>query len=369
MQESIVKKGRLLWLDYAKCISIFAIVMLHTFDQILGYSVVAWTSSFALQLFFMISGYFTRDTDSIKETFIKSCKTILVPYFAFHLLILVFYFVTQALLDPNFYSTFLEVLRRAIVGILLGDDRSTSYSINLNSPLWFLLSLFLCKVLLQIVIKNKRFLNLKLGLLTAISVIICYLLRSYNIAIDFGIDSAIMAMPFYVLGYLLRKVDLEKINNIKKSYTLLAGIILLFVSVVLSNYNQSDYNRVDMNNCAYGNSLILFYLDALIGAFSILFISKFLSIKEFKLLSYWGQNTLIILGVHFTFVKYLKKFEGYILSDIFGLKSFNPVVMYIDNFIICILVMFMCIPVIYIIRKYFPFMIGDFRTKKMTPVA
>lgn len=369
MQENIVKKERFLWLDYAKCLSMFAVVILHTFDQVLGYYVVAWASSFALQLFFMISGYLTKEQEAIRETFQKCVKGILVPYLAFHLIILIFYFGTQAVFGTNFSLTFGTLLKKSLLGILLAEGRPTDYSINLNSPLWFLPCIFICKMFFQLIIRDKKYLYHKLLLVLVVSVISTFLFQHYSINIYFCIDSALMGMSFYVFGFLLKRVDKGAVQDFSKNKALILGLSLFIVNILLSNYNQADYNRVSMNACTYGNNLILFYIDALAGAFAILFISIFLSSFKIKILYYLGQNTLVILGVHYTFIKYLKMLESHILSDIFGSTSFNPVVMYINNFIICILVMFMCIPVIYIIRKYFPFMIGDFRTKKMTPVA
>lgn len=357
-----IQNNRILWLDYAKCIAIFGIVMSHVFDHVLGFQVISWVFSFALQLFFIISGYLSKDNESFSETVFKNFKSLIIPYFSFHLLLIAFYFFTQSILDPTFLSSFFETLGKALLGMILGIKGETSYAINLNTPLWFLPALFFCKIITQPLLKTTKNKNYKILFAIVVSILLIYLIKYFGIDnLYFYIDNAIMAIPFYLFGCYLKNFDLAKID--RKSTDLIVTIALLFSSIILSKISQSPSERIDMHGCSYGHNIVLFYVVGIINSFFGVFLAKYLSHWNFRLLSYWGQNTLIILGIHFAMIKYLKMGEAYVLTNIFHLESFNILAMYIGNTSISIIIMFLCIPFIYIIQRYFPFMLGKFNNK------
>lgn len=360
MGEKGVIRDRILWVDYAKAIGIATVVLVHTVDYVLAYPVMSWICSFCVQFFFVMSGYMTNEKDSVWTTTKKGFKGIIIPYFSFHLLILLFFVATQTILDPYFYNGFSTKIREFLLGILLGEGQDTPYSNNLNTPLWFLPSLFFCKIVLQLALKlGEKYRSLFLLLLTIGSVGITYYLSNKNINIYFCIDSAIMGLPFYILGFVLKDIlkFKEQIKNSRKQF--LFGLSFLVLNILTSYLDQSFTDRIDMNMLGYGHSLLLFYITGAAGALSIFYFARSLSGVDSKLLSYIGQNTLIILGIHYTLIKYMKMGWGYFL-DTFVQVGFNPILMYVGDISIAILVTLLCIPPIYIIRKYFPFMIGKF---------
>lgn len=357
-----IQNNRILWLDYAKCIAIFGIVMSHVFDHVLGFQVISWVFSFALQLFFIISGYLSKDNENFSETVSKSFKSLIIPYFSFHLLLIAFHLFSRSILDPTSLSSFFDTLCKALFGMVLGIKEDTSYAINLNTPLWFLPALFFCRIITQPIITTTKNKNYKLLFTIVICITLIYLIKDFGIKNSyFYIDNAIMAIPFYLFGFFLKNFDFSKTD--KKSTELIISIALFFSSIILNNIAQSPSERIDMHGCSYGHNIILFYIVGIINPFFGFFLAKYLSHWNFRLLSYWGQNTIIILGIHFAMIKYLKMVEAYILSNIFHLQSFNIFAMYIGNTSISIIIMFLCIPFIYVIQRYFPFMLGKFNNK------
>ena len=294
-----VAQKRILWIDYVKAIGIATIVLAHTVDYVLAYPLMSWIASFTVQLFFVISGYLTSSKDSIQQTFTKGIKGIIIPYISFHLLILVFFLISQSFMDPYFFNDFAKKIGQYLLGILLGEGGETPISKNLNTPLWFLPSLFFCKMILQSVIINKRYRNLKLGVIVIASIIATYYLHANGINLYFCFDSAIMGIPFYVLGFLLKEKGVLSKEVSSKGKLCLAAVILLIVSITTSHLNQEVYNRIDMNTLQYGKSLLLFYVTGCAGAMCAILFARLFEDKSSKFLSYIGQNTLIILGTHY----------------------------------------------------------------------
>lgn len=366
MQEASLKKERFLWIDYAKSIGIFSVVWAHTVDYVLGYEIISWVSAYVIPFFFFISGYLTSEKDSIKTTIVKGFRGIMIPYFAFHLLMLVFYFVSQSILDPTFFADFWERLGKCLLGILLGDGYSTSFSINLNTPLWFLPCLFLSKIVLQYFVINKNHRTLKMVLVAIACGAITYFLNLYEINIFFSIDSAIMGLPFYVLGFIFKERNLiNKLTGLPLEFLIVLSF--LAANIYLGYINQTDYNHVDMNTIQYGHSLILFYITGFFGVLAVIFVAKILSRINFPLLSLIGINTLVVLGLHYILIKYIKMGWEYILSKL--QMDFNPVLMYVGDFSIAIIVVLICVPAIFIIKKHFPFMIGQFKTTNKKTIS
>ena len=353
---------RILWLDYAKCIAIFNIVMSHVFDQVFGYEIRSWILSFNVQLFFIISGYFYKEQDSIKETVKKCFKHLLIPYFTFHFLLIVYHFGTQLILDPTFSNSLLDNLRNALMGILFGIKGIYPSATNLNIPIWFLAALFFCKILAQPILRAKKHKNIIIPLTVVVSILMTYLLSYQKIStLPLYFNHAIMAIPFYIFGTYLKKINLDRIN--KRGIELLITVVLFFITIFLSKVSQSPSEQIHPYNFSFGHNILLFYIVGIISSFFGIFLARFLSHWNFRLLSYWGQNTLIILGVHYVMIKYLKMGESIILGNVFNLTSFNVYAMYIGNISISIIIMFLCIPIIYIINKYFPFILGKFNNK------
>ena len=74
-------KGRVRWLDTARCIGIFLVILGHiSFGTVFGYSVKNWIYSFHMPLFFFLAGLTHKEMNfagSIK----KAARQLLLPKF------------------------------------------------------------------------------------------------------------------------------------------------------------------------------------------------------------------------------------------------------------------------------------------------
>lgn len=308
---------RINYLDISKGVAILLIVLGHT---AIGSEniVIKWIYSFHLAIFFIIGGYIEANKSitsyNLKSKIKSKFKALMIPYFTFSILFLI---VSYPLYD---FST-----------SLLGWN--LIYTLLLVSPstLWFLPAYFIAELIFLLFIKIEN-IYLKFSLI-GLSFIVPFAISliNYNIILLFFCRSFI-AFGFICIGYSSKKI-IEKLN-------ITSAVILLIVSFVLCQFNS----YVDLYRLKLGN--ILFYVvNGTIASYGVIAISK--SLVRNKILEFWGKNTLIILGTHQLITRFTLKIIN--SSDV------------IFNILILILVMILEYPIIKLINKYFPWIIGKER--------
>lgn len=288
---------RILWADQAKALAIWLMVICHfglPYPDIVNFIYI-----FHMPLFFFISGYFDKGT-SLNLTYVKKCfKALIVPYFFFSICAFSICWVSPYL-HPELYNNdgLPKTFLKAFVGMFLMEDRVRPYAFMPLGPLWFLVALFEVKILFSLMIKIWRF--KKVGILVPIA--LCGLLFCHKFPY-FSLDSACMALPIYFVGYICRKYNI--IENVSQRWIAgliwLAGLIYLIV-IGLQN------GRIDMDGAQYGNHLSMFYVNAIVGSISVVFLFKSLNIN-WGGLECIGKRTLSILGTH-TYVGKVGTFIG-----------------------------------------------------------
>ena len=175
--------------------------------------------------------------------------------------------------------------------------------------IWFLTCLFMTEVLFFLI---QRFITMGLvRIIVIIALGICGLSWKYviNFLPPFYINIALTALLFYSLGYFLRGI-LQKKGTINEA---IIGIALLIIGSLTGIYNTVSLNgnNVDMYFMRYGN-LIFFVTSAslcTIGLFSIFHaIGNHFEESRIKLLTYVGENSLIIFLLHGTIIQILQYF-------------------------------------------------------------
>lgn len=152
--------------------------------------------------------------------------------------------------------------------------------------------------------------------------------------INTTICRSLVGLFFLILGYYI----FEYINKINISMIKL--ILLSFINLILSLYN----GLVDLWILKF-NNIILYIFCSIIGSISIILLSK--KFIKYNFLKFIGRNSLIIMGTHGSIIK---------IIDIIGIRMSD----YIIGIIVLIFIMIIEIPIIKVINKYFPFIIGRF---------
>lgn len=265
-------------IDIAKGIGIIAVVWGHIGEAFMGKNELFL---FHMPLFFILSGYFFKDEGlTFIEVLKKRIQSYIIPYFIFLIIILTLFILLY-------------------VSIGYGDRIYLSLGIITHPygvvvALWFLLSLFEVHIMYYFITKyiHKDWIKFILGLLCLIT---SHLIYEGNINIPFYIGSSLSMIIYFHLGYLIHKYRI--LNSSRYCVLIFIFCLLFYIGGILANI-ETDI----MLNKVQGNLCIAF-LAAIGGSYIILYISFLL--KEYNkipiinsILSYLGQNTLIIFSMH-----------------------------------------------------------------------
>lgn len=345
-------KKRLEYLDMARGIGTIGIVMAHS-----G-AVPQWAPSLiislTLPLFFLTSGMLLGCTGEWKrngkEILRRKARSLLQPFLCFSLLYLLrdVWRVTNGSASP-------ETL--GLAGIYLVTFAG-------SSVLWFLPALFLSELLFIFLRKkwNTVLCCAATAILTTLSYLADNLLQVKNTiflsdepaGVPFyfllTILRALYVLPYVCIGYVL----FEKGENFWKTEKgcsgkeLFGGVIFLAFGGALGMLN-GFYDLRMMNP---GRIPGLTYLSATLFFAGVLFIGK--NSKPIKPLSYFGKNSLTVMVTHMDF--YLL-FCAHILA--YKVNSYLPGLNQVFFFVnVMGAVLLLEVPCIFLINRYFPFLIG-----------
>jgi len=258
---------RIIWLDNLKTFGILAVVLGHIASP-LGYFIYSWH----MPLFFFLSGFFLKFELSLNEFIKKDIKRLMAPYFIFA----IFALIAESLKRAALNREKLEYLDE-ITGIFVWMDYSSLIN-TYGFVLWFLPTLFLCRLLiftLNKIIKSE---------LTQFILIFSIFYSSFYFNFIFAIDNAFNAALFVFLG----SIFFRHYQNIPKLN------FLTFILIAIIYY--LDIPILDVSRKIYENYFInIFYAISVI--FILIFLMKKISLKS-KLISSWANNTMLIFIIH-----------------------------------------------------------------------
>lgn len=285
---------RIYWIDAAKIITMFMIVLGHTIaysNQLQGLN--KYINSFHVVMFFVISGltFHINKYHNYKEFFIKKFKSIMVPYFVFAVLFLIPLYMFGNSTAQDLERADIDIgITKSIIGILYGN--ANNGYLKQNSALWFLPCLFVVENIYYFIEKLK---TKKKYLIAMVGSLIIGALDYYflPVRLPWGIDIALVMIFFFTIGRLLEKnVNLYKIQTLKsKKVQILIALFNILIGYVLQNLND----KVMYIHNEYGN-YALFIISAFFSTIGYVYFIK--NIPYSKFLQYAGQRTMAILIFH-----------------------------------------------------------------------
>lgn len=144
---------------------------------------------------------------------------------------------------------------------------------------------------------------------------------------------ALIAMPFFFAGYVMKKTELLLENPRYDRYLLFISIIVLTICILIFETIGSphlDFLYLDLS----GNALLI-YIFSTIVVVSVLLICK--SIKWLPVISYMGRFSVVILGLHWLFIKAYSLGYSYLISPDLNMPF---------RFVIVVLACWISIPVV-----------------------
>ena len=337
------KKKRIEYIDCAKFIGIFLLLVEHTGNWTDlsggGYdNLKLWICSFHMPLFFIIYGMVSdykalKSMEDWTKYGVHQIKVLVIPYFLW------------AMIYSNGFGI------KFFLGVGYGSNPSLSYA-NTNAVLWFLPAMFISTILYQFALNLinaglERTVYVRLGIWITIFMLLARLCCTVgSIRFPWGIDIAFLGTVFMLVGhYNIRQVMTFSLNNIKREFLTflfcgLTGVVLSYVNKPL----DGPYPVTVMAIAEYGKSVIIFVLGATASTIAILLLSSHI---KGKWISYLGKHTLIIMAAHYIMFPYTlfcaKMITGSVSPILIALLNATlvtllciPVSMLIDQFCSCL---------------------------------
>lgn len=313
-----MEKKRIEFIDLAKGICILMVIITHISPlHLSGFE------SLRMPLYFILSGLFFKDYGGFLQLMVKKTNKIFIPFLFFYLLGYLFFYVAKALL-PGLVQT-------DATGIF---DVFTQRQF-FNGPIWFLLALFWANIIFCTIS-----LNFKHEVQRCIVVMTVgaggIMLSLYNIFLPCNLDSSMTALPFFYLGYILKKTPILFPNRFDK-YNLVFASFLYIVSLGISIYFDNPYFGFHAN--IISGNIIAAMLVSCTSVMSVLFLCK--SIGKLPFVSYFGRYSIIPLCTHHLVYRPVK--VGLSLIDIEY------------NWLVIVITILICWGLIPICIKYLPY--------------
>ena len=238
------------WADYAKAIAITLMCMCHFYLS--SEEMRLFIYMFHMPVFYFISGYFDKGKSVSCESVKNNIRKLIIPYMFFSMIsIPMGCFVAYH--NPEIYGNneLWQQIIKCLLGILIMDDTIKSYAFLPNGPLWFLISLFVARIIFSVFIRLAT--ERKIWMLFVLSL---FLIVVYGLHPScFSIDSACLAIPIYAFGFLSKKVNILKyFDSLKLCYvTVILGLFYL-LGIGMKNGNVDSISMIpDLSNAIYSS--------------------------------------------------------------------------------------------------------------------
>jgi len=222
-------------LNLLKCIACIGVVFIHiTFPYPIG-NVIKYMATFAVPLFFMIAGYYSFgcNEEKIKRRLIKIIKILIFGIFSYS----IYHIMTY---NFGYWIANLWSLKGLIYFICF-------CTIDGATPLWYLIAMAETYFVWMYVVKHKKENRITkyTVILFIIGAILTVVVDSMKLNWSYKINFICRAMPWFMLGYLVREKYENKLENISNS--ILMTIVILGWGVTLSAVFLKisvDYNYI-----------------------------------------------------------------------------------------------------------------------------
>lgn len=356
---------RVAWLDAAKFIGIFLVILGHIDVKTYGFfSLNDFIGVFHMPLFFFLSGL-TQKNLSFKESLKDAARKLLVPYAVFYFLNWLWWLPVSCLRHPEIYSSvFYDGVVRSFLGFLLTNNCTTKFSVMADWPLWFCAGLFWCKVLYSLV-KNKTRSPEKVNIvLSALLLFLAFVLHYFDIPkvvtvsigkytfdyteilIPFSLQPLTSRYVYFFAGTLLKERLFTNKNKSPKTWSaLLAALFLVFTGVMDFFISQPETHDI--------------YLSLLAATCGIAFVyelSRLLSPLP-RFLTFLGRNTITILAFHTITNGLPSVFMKYILHYDLAITKEHPAGIGLA-LLVAVVSLLLCAVPAFVFERWFPFVLG-----------
>ena len=284
-------------IDIVKCLCILLVVYGHCYLPGTHFIYLFHISSFIICAGFTFKSDYSVNIYNVLQFIKKRLLKLYIPYIIFNFLYCIFnnvFVKIKFLPDELSYGNGVSFFKN-VVSIFLFHGYT-----YFGGPTWFLRALFLVSIISVIIdfLIKKVIHNYSLlieFLLSFFLILICYYLNLSKFCLDLGYICYFYNL--FILGRLIRLLY-EKINS-GQIYKLIVMCSSFVILIILNGFGSIELLECRIQNPSF--YIIVSYL----GFIMLLFVSDIL--KGFtiimKVLSFIGQKTIWILGLHFFIFK------------------------------------------------------------------
>lgn len=331
-------KNRIEWIDAAKGLGIFLVVLGHALPPVGLLTTTIW--AFHMPLFFFLSGLNAKPWDqSNAYAFVRAIRNLIAPYIFFSIVGISLWSAANGKFLS--FDTWIEQLRQATYGVA-GKEGLMRY----DAPLWFFTCLVSVRLIFATLTGLIRSVSLQLiavGILALFAHI--YIYKDFK-SLLWNFDVAFSALIFFTAGYFLPKINQIRMHAFFR-HSSLKNITAIFILGLAVFYN----GRVDMNAREFGLAA-LFYL----GAFSGIAITATVSRRfaSASILHTLGNASIVIFPVHMLFSLYPHRIVPTLLWYLFRITGSDIAA----AVIVTVTEIGLCLPIYYTICRWAPLLIG-----------
>lgn len=299
------------WVDSAKAIAIILVILGHVSGDLTGWFNFKFVYGFHLVIFYIISGYFTKQRPLTLDFVTKKFRRLMVPYFLTCFVIMLLdsfnlFFISKV----RSYASITEVIAKDLTrSFYASGDYSHFGEMEMGGrigAIWFLPALFFSVIIFQLLvgyISDNRILGLVCVLLSLLG----YFTARF-IWLPFSFQAGLFTVFFLWIGYTVKKYNLLK--RLKWYYCLI-GLFVLLVGIY---FDVCVIYFVD----AYARDLLLSIIVGLAGGLVVYGVGKLTEKSRF--LRWLGQNSMTVLCIHLISLETLGTYYGKVLNKI-GLEG------------------------------------------------
>lgn len=341
------EKKRIESIDIAKGIGILLVIVGHLVNpkEQAESSIIF---AFHMPLFFMLSGVFAASKKSFAQSVKGLLKAVYVPYIAVVIVdAVIHYFIDRASGTPDIHEIVIHTLECA-VGVQI------TYA---NVAVWFLFALFVIKAVFILInrIKNKAVVNTVVFVIAAGCMAFVLTLKQEEMPKNIIYIAATAGFVFFSLGYFARDVIRSLESTAEKTKLPLVASVPLAALLVFS---ALENGYVDTRVYNFANP-VLYFANAVIGCYVVTVFCAYMAncrgavlrgVK--KVLTFFGENSIVILMVHYPIARKLTKalYEHYGIQDYLFYRS--------NELVLFIVITLLMVPVIWFFNRFLYFIIG-----------
>ena len=338
------ERKRIEWIDYAKVIGIWLVVLGHILNagRPIESELHTLIYSFHMPFFFFVSGLLFSTKDMGFGAFaVSKIKSLIVPYILLNVLCLILS-IPIYLYPDVFPTTNLHTLTEDLPTLLDGE-----FGCVFAPPSWFLITLFFVMLISYFVTKLNIWWQV---LVVALAIAMTYVAVIYQFPLN--IDTIPGAFVFFIIGQMLK----ERVRDINMNGWLL---LLLSISILIVYSCLALFNGPVQINHIFGRTSWLFWIVAMIGIGGLYILANMKASLHThththtarQVLQLISGGTILILCLHETLINYTIDF--FLVNHSFHI----PLVM--REIMLSIALVLICVPIIWVIRRYLPIMLGN----------